>query len=222
MYKTIAMISAAMVITPLLSHAASDGADALSAKKFNVSRPIFSQLVVHGIPKGWKVGFEKAMPTRYIQEFVPAGESVESWSEMITVQGFKDMSQNPNMAPKALLSMVGGGIKKTCGESFIGQVVGEQSVDSYEAYWAIIGCGNMPASRPSGIKQGQGEVALYVAIRGTRDVYVIQRAVRGNAFDPTRSPISAQRITELLHDVQPIKICDLNVSQFTCWDRPAK
>ena len=219
MCKMIVMMLAAIAILPLITDAASDGPDALSAKKLNVSRPIFSQLVVHGIPKGWKTGFEKTMPARYIQEFVPATESVESWSEMITVQGLKDMSQNPNMTPKALLSMVAGGIKKTCGESFIGQAVGEHTVDSYEAYSAIIGCGNMPANRPTGIKQGQGEVALYVAIKGTRDIYVIQRAVRTNAFDPARSPITVPRIAELIRDVQPIKICDLNVSQFTCWDR---
>jgi len=222
MQKTIVMILAWLSICPLISDAASDGLDALSDKKLNISRPIFSQLVVHGIPKGWKPGYEKTMPARYIQEFVPAGESVEAWSEMITVQGLKDMSQNPNMTPKALLSMVAGGIKKKCGENFIGQAIGEQKVDSYEAYSAIIGCANLPANQPTGVKQGQGEVAFYLAIKGARDIYVIQRAVRTNAFDPTRSPITVDRISTLMRDVQPIKICDLNVSQFTCWDRAAR
>jgi hypothetical protein len=77
----------------------------------NVSRPIFSQLVVHGVPNGWKSGYEHASATSYIQEFVPDGESVQAWTEMITVRGFKDLADNPKVSPQTVLATVAAGIK---------------------------------------------------------------------------------------------------------------
>jgi hypothetical protein len=72
------------------------------------------------------------------------------------------------------------------------------------------------------MKHGQGEVAYYIAMKGARDLYVFQRAVRTAAFPLRNPPITATMGQELMKDIHPIKLCPKERSQFECWDRPVK
>src|SRR5262245_31873776 len=49
--------------------------------------PVFSQLVMFSVPAGFIPAFQNTNGPAYIQEWVPAGETVNKWSQMITVTG---------------------------------------------------------------------------------------------------------------------------------------
>jgi len=100
--------------------------------------------------------------------------------------------------------------------------LGALKIDSYEAGAAIIGCANLQTPVAGGLQKGQGEIAYYVAIKGEHDVYIIQRSVRGAAFDPAHPPITPEKIAMLMRDILPIKLCSKTDSRNACWDRPAR
>jgi hypothetical protein len=46
-------------------------------------------------PPGYKVGFSDKKPNMVMTEFVPAKETVENWTEMVTVQVFFGLKATP-------------------------------------------------------------------------------------------------------------------------------
>jgi hypothetical protein len=180
--------------------------------------PIFSQIVVFELPNRFKPDHENSAQRSYIMEFVPEGQTVHAWTEMVTVQGFRDLSRNPRATPNAVLAFKAAQIQQVCSEHLIAQFLGDRRVDSYDAHAAIIGCARLPID-VVGAKAGQGELAYHLAIKGTDDVYVIQRALRGDAFDKDKAPISPTNAEDFMRALMPIKICDRSESKLECWAR---
>jgi hypothetical protein len=192
-----------------------------TARPSRIVNTIFNKLVIFEIPAGWRPGQQNANQTQHVIEFIPQHQTLKTWKEMITMQTFRDMAQNPKITPAAMLSVLATGIKKVCGDEFVAQALGDKKIDSLDAYAAIIGCGRLPNAVASA-NEGQSEIGLYVAIKGDRDVYVFQRAIRGNAFDKTKPPISATNIDDsflLLHSLKlcggsiPIEQCSLGAAR---------
>ena len=48
-----------------------------------------------GMPEGFEVGYEASQDGEEIHEFIPAGESVEDWSPMATIQIFHGLADVP-------------------------------------------------------------------------------------------------------------------------------
>jgi hypothetical protein len=85
--------------------------DALRQKSYSVGviTPIFSQLVMFSYPKGFVPAFEDTKGGNYIQESVLAGESVNKWTQMITITGAKNLALNPNATPTRFAESIAGG-----------------------------------------------------------------------------------------------------------------
>jgi hypothetical protein len=192
-----------------------------NVKSVTTSTPIFSQVVVFGLPSGWKPAHENATETNYIMEFIPKDQTLQVWSDMITVQGFRNLAQNPKATPVAFLSVLAGRVKQTCGEQFVVHSLGDRKIDSFDAHAAIMGCASMQAPA-FGAKAGQGEIAFYIAIKGTNDLYLVHRAMRGNAFDKNNPPMAPANAEGILRSLQPIKICERSEAQSQCWERGAR
>lgn len=181
--------------------------------------PIFSQVLILTLPKGWRPDFQSVKPLSYLAEFVPAGQSVQAWKEMITVQGARGLANNPGADPKAFLDGISARMRRVCGDDAVTQDLGDTRVDAYEAHAAIMGCARAPQALASGLAKGQGEVAYFVAIKGENELYIIQRAVRGGAFDRSKPPISAGTVDQIWAPLQPVKLCRSSESRSDCLAR---
>src|SRR5207244_3534221 len=71
----------------LFASAASAQAPAPAA--FTVISPVFGQLVAFSMPSSFVVVSENANGPNYIREAVPKGETVDRWTQMITLTGVK-------------------------------------------------------------------------------------------------------------------------------------
>lgn len=187
------------------------------AKKANASVPIFSQRFVHGLPAGWKPAFERTLGDKYIIEYLPAGQTVHDWREMITVQGFRNLARVPGASPRRILEVMVEEHRKVCGERLVLKFLGERRVDSYAAFAAIIGCDGIRSNHPTGLRVGQGEIAYFIAIQGTNEIYLIHRAVRFETGAPTSQVV--EQVTRGMDATEPIKVCELDVPQTACWER---
>ena len=163
--------------------------------------PIFSQLVMLAYPREFKVAFEETNGDRYIREAVPAGETVERWTQLITVTGAKGLSANPNATPQAFVEQIASGFKRACEPTFSATAVGETKVSGQDAFMAIVGCGTVGAG-----DFRRSETALIMAIKGTADFYTIQWAERGPASDKA-TPANEETWKERYKILSPIRVC---------------
>ncbi|NQW50458.1 MAG: hypothetical protein HQ465_04375 [Rhodospirillales bacterium] len=62
------------------------------------AQPLKNENLLVGMPQGFKLGFKDSKNGMNMQEFVPASETVENWTELVTVQVFlsrKDLEPAP-------------------------------------------------------------------------------------------------------------------------------
>ncbi len=179
--------------------------DALRAQGYSVKviSPIFSQLVMFSLPKGFTTVFEDSNGQQYTREAVLEGETVEHWSQMITVTGAKGLTATPNLTTQLFLERMASGFESACPDSFSAKALGPTKISGRDAFMALAGCGTVSSGGDS-----HREAALLIAIKGAADYYTIQWAERGPA---SATPIAFDDATwtKRLDALSPIKVCPL-------------
>jgi hypothetical protein len=187
--------------------------------------PVFNQRVVHGLPDGWHAVAEKDERDTYRIEFVPEKQTAQVWRDMISLRGFRGMAKNPNATPRALLAQVAAELRTACGDKAITLSLSDIKVDGNDAHGAILGCSGPPADTaqatptPATEAKRLGEVALYVAIRGSEDLFVLQRSVRAAEFSKADAPINTANAFRYFQELQPIKLCPRDSTELECVKR---
>src|SRR5689334_19110931 len=97
---------------------------AQQAKPVVAVTPVYSQLVMYAYPAGFKPAFSKDSGEYYIQESVPAGETVEKWSQMVTLTGNKGLAMNPAATPQSFAERIASSFQRACPQTFAAQSLG--------------------------------------------------------------------------------------------------
>lgn len=176
--------------------------------------PIFSQTLTFMLPDGWVPVYEKRVGDWYISETVPMDQSAKNWSEMVTINGFKGAAGRTE--PVQAIEAIAKRFEAACPESFVYTPIGATEVDGYRGFEAIIGCGEMPADEPTGARKGQSEIAYILAIKGSKDVYMVQKALRGQAFAKANLPLTLGNYKEFSAMLFPITLCDRGLLSRDC------
>jgi hypothetical protein len=169
----------------------------------NTVTPIFGQLLMFSFPQGFKFSYEDAKNVQYIQESVLEGETVNKWSQMISVTGTKGLAANSNVTPQELAGRIATGFKRACPDTFSAKGLGSLKISGQDAFVAWVGCG---VAQPAG---GQhSESALVLALKGGENYYTIQWAERGPASN-TPIVFDEAKWTSRFKQLNPIEICAL-------------
>ena len=165
--------------------------------------PVFGQLVSFSFPKGFVPAFADAKGGQYIQESVLEGETVNKWSQMITVTGAKGLASNPNVTPARFAGGMAGGFKRICPDSYSATGIGEIKLDNHDAFVAVVSCGTASFSG-----EPYSESMLLIVIKGASDYYTIQWAERGAA---SKTPIAFDNAKwlERLKSLAPVRLCPI-------------
>ena len=163
---------------------------------FKVISPIFSQLVTFSMPSNFVTAFETTAGPHYTREAVLKGQTVERWTQMITVTGEKGLSSKPAETPEKFANTIAGGFKQACPDSFAAKSFGETRFGKASAFVAVVGCGNV---------ENHSEITLIAVIAGASDYYTIQWAERSAAIE--QPAVEDSKWTERLHLLQPIGVC---------------
>lgn len=150
-----------------------------------------------GMPPGFKLGFKESKNGMNMQEFVPAGETVQDWTEMVTVQVFlsrKDLQPAPFLG--AMQQQWAGSCK---GSSATPVVTGK--VKGYDAASIVLSC-------PAVASTGKPETTILAAIKGNDSFYVVQRAVRSI---PTREQFETMK-----KYIESVSVCDSRLPSRAC------
>jgi hypothetical protein len=153
------------------------------------------------VPKGFKVGFTKQSDQQMITEMVPDKESVENWTEMVTVQIFHTLR---DVAPAEYRSR----LEKLGAEACPGASFAKVKDGTENLYPMVIWSQRCPLNQQS----GKPEFTWFKAVQGRDRFYVVQKAFKA---EPTPKQLKA--MTALLDGA---KVCDSRVPGQRC--KPGK
>ncbi len=136
----------------------------------------------------WKVGYQNAVNNMLITEFVLEGETVENWTELVTVQLFIGLE---TATPEAMVSTSKKILEETCKSPYWKELKKGENDILYE--WSIKGCSSGP---------DQSELSR--VIRGKDGMHVIHYAIKKVPMpkDKRARWIEALTKTEIVKDAQ--------------------
>jgi hypothetical protein len=156
------------------------------------------------MPPGFAAAsFEKTNGPSYIREAVLKGETVEAWTQMITVTGAQGTAANPQVTPEKFAVSMAAGFKKACPDTFAVKPFGAVRLGDQDAFVAVVGCGRIETTPDK-----HGEIALIVAVKGSADYYTIQWAERAPS-SADRPGINEAKWQDRLNKLQPIRFCPI-------------
>jgi hypothetical protein len=117
---------------------------------------------------GFVVGYKAANAEQSILEEVPAGETVEKWTRMVTTQWFA--GANMRVTPPQFLQNVAAGLDQSCPKSKISTPV-ISTRGGRPAAQMRVDCPFLPST-------GKPETFIMLAIAGASDLHVKQVAFR--------------------------------------------
>ena len=191
-----AVAAACLAAAPSLAQAQKPGGAPAS---FTVISPVFSQIVSFSIPSNFVAVFEDTKGPSYTREHVPTGETVQKWTQMITVTGAKGAASSPNGSPEKFAGSLAAGFRKICPDSFAagGKAT---TISGFDAFVAVVGCGRIGSDA-----NAYSETALIVAIKGSADIYSVQWAERGTSVG--KADVDNTKWQQRLKQLGPIRLC---------------
>lgn len=150
-----------------------------------------------GMPQGFKLGFKDTKNGMNMQEFIPAAETVQNWTEMVTVQVFLGRK---DLEPSQFLALM----QKQWAEACKGSTatpVATGKVNGYDAASILLRC-------PLLTSTNKPETTVLKAIKGNDSFYVVQRAVR--------SVPTPERLETMKKYIESVSVCDSRLPTRPC------
>jgi hypothetical protein len=145
-------------------------------------------------PKEFKVGFQAN--DHHMTEWVPASETVEDWTQMLTVQIYRGASVDA----ATFLQGVGKRYMDACpGTTAKGIFTGQ--VNGYVVSMLVLKCPKNPGT-------GKPETTAFRVIKGKDALYSVQRAWRDVPSD--------QNLEDAMHALAKVIVCDTRATDHTC------
>ncbi|MEG2804999.1 hypothetical protein [Stenotrophomonas sp.] len=158
-----------------------------------------SELLLRPNVEGYVQGYQATDPNNgnRIFEYVLEGQTVQDWTEMLTLQ---DFPASANVAPRAYFGTLGDFWLKSCPAGDV-TVIHEAEENGYPVAVVQMICPNNPGT-------GKPEYAWMKGIQSGKSMYVVQKAFR---FVPDR-----EQITTWVRYLQKVTLCDEVGSKHPC------
>lgn len=162
--------------------------------------------LVEMMPKGYKMGWQTSHNGMNMQEWVPEGETVYNWTEMLTTQVFLEGGKSPYKTGQ-LLEGIGEQWLAACKGSKPEYPIKTGKANGYPVSVLYLRC-------PLNSKTGKPENTLFRAIKGNDSFYVIQKAFK---FEPTR-----EQLENTTQYFATVNVCDTRTPEHPCPDLKAQ
>jgi hypothetical protein len=165
-----------------------------------LASPAAAQLVNENLlvplPEGYKVGFQTRKNNMDMQEMVPANETVDNWTEMVTVQIFHGIKALPGEFRRGLELRW----RSNCPNTDAAQIASDAD-NGYPALVWLLSCPNNPAT-------GKPEITWFKAVAGNDSFYLVQKAFK---FEPSK-----EQAAQSVHFLEAVKACDSRLPDRAC------
>ncbi len=150
-----------------------------------------------GMPQGFKAGFSDSRNGMNMQEWVPANETVQNWTEMVTVQVFLRRSDLDPVQFLATMEKQWAGACK--GSTATPVAIGK--ANGYASATMTLRCPLLASS-------GKPETTMMKTIKGNDRFYVVQRAARS-----VPGEVQLARMKQYL---ETVSVCDSRLPARAC------
>ncbi|MGI2259290.1 hypothetical protein [Shewanella sp. GXUN23E] len=138
---------------------------------------LYGQSLLLGIPPQWHKVHDGELGGMHSVEFVPAGETMAQWQELICLQAFDSMAKRIEAA--AFLAEFSAQYQATCRGEWFYQPLG----DIPTGVQAMMGCSRIDNQHGNGqTAQLLAEVGYYQVLQGQNEIYLLHRSSRGTDF----------------------------------------
>jgi hypothetical protein len=162
-----------------------------------VVTPIYSQLVAFPTPADFKADYESEQQGTYILEFVPRAETVNTWSQMVTVTGAVGLAGQ--IPVEEFAERLAAGYQNACPDTFAALGLDAPVIKGAVAAFAgYLGCGSTGS---------QSEAMVFLIVQGRSEVYSLQWAERGPALTAPPNPDPAIWLTRA-GALGQLRLCD--------------
>jgi hypothetical protein len=148
------------------------------------------------LPDGFKIDFQQRAGNMLINEMVPVGQTVNDWTEMVTVQVFHDLKTTPEQF-KARIDKEG---PAACA-GIESHPVAQGDENGYPYMVWLQSC-------PLNKVTGKPEITWFKAIAGNDSFYILQLAFKAWP--------SKEQITSWMHYLGTVRVCDTRLPQRVC------
>lgn len=196
---------------------ASETKDASAPKSFKHVLPLYEHFVVIAMPADWPMtpAFQKKDSAFFLAEFVPKKQTIDQWSEMISITAYPTA---PTATVKEYYARLTSILTDVCGADNIGSKIFKETQGEMVA---MLSCGGLKdkASGFGGLGKGQGELTLYRILKTEKGLISLFYSWRGEAFDVKDSayyPASAEVIGRARAGLDDALLCDIKKPQGVC------
>jgi hypothetical protein len=158
------------------------------------------------LPAGFKIDFQDKNKNMLINEMVPEKETVNNWTEMVTVQVFYNLKATPDQF-KAKMEA---GMSAACpGSESLPVAQGDEN-----GYPSVVWLQSCPLNKAT----GKPEITWIKGIQGNDSFYVVQLAFKAWP--------SKEQITDWMQYLRSVVVCDTRLRERSCanaptWNAPA-
>lgn len=165
-------------------------------------RKLRGENLLVGLPSGYEVAHHQKTAAGEISEFVPEGETVENWSEMLTIQLLP-----PGNEVEGFYERFDSMVKQVCGGST--RVVATEEENGYTVKFFHMYC-------PSNPQTDTGETTFIKAIEGKDKFYAVQKAWRTEEYGPGEVPLTEEDIINWTLFMKSVTVCDTRIKGKKC------
>ena len=161
------------------------------------ARALENENLLVSMPSGYKVGYHKNTPKGVISEMVPAAETVENWTEMVTVQIFLNMR---DVTPAQYRTRMQKLWATACPGSEFSKVK-DGTENGYPTLTWLQKC-------PKNQQTGKPEITWLKALQGRDSFYLVQKAYK---FEP-----AAEQMSRWSSFLDSVRVCDTRLPDRPC------
>lgn len=148
------------------------------------------------LPERWQEVDRTRHDTVDILTFVPRGQSLGQWQDMVILQVYNDMTALP---ATALYDRTRANMKAACTDATAGEMQTGMSNGYPSAFW-IVACAENK-------RTGQGEVAYFRSVQGQDNLYVVQRVWTLSAFGDRTPSLPPAEQQEAINILSALTLC---------------
>ena len=160
-----------------------------SAAHANETAQIYGQPLTVTLPLEWKKVHDRELGGMHSVEFVPEGQTLAEWQEIICLQGFQGMASRVNVAE--FLDAFAARYRESCQGDWTFDAFGEMA--GGQGVHAVMGCSRIANQHSANGKPGvMAEMGYFQVLAGSREIYLLHRSSRGLDFNSMKQDYQGQ------------------------------
>jgi hypothetical protein len=170
---------------------------------------IFHQDIMFRYPKEWGFNpvYRNQKGNRFITEFIPKEQTLNSWKDMLTIQGFNDLSKDKDISPESMSLMLRQKFNSISPTMSYYKEIYKGDVNGYSGIIVLMGIKEMPKNINATLPKRNGEIGLYLFLKGKDDMYIIHRSWKSDfPYTDEKLPMSETELNRWINLLKQIKL----------------